>query len=461
MGDRLQELLDIIHFTERVSTRLYENLDEAEVWRRVFDEFRRSKKYTASVLLLTGDGARLRVLDSSIKPALIKKLERATKLRLKSFVIDLDRSRIYSRVIREGATVQANVGEIITEFLPRPLALLITKAMGFDEKLSILTPLWRQDEIIGVLAMSSTHMARHLVPSVRNLARHLSTALLLAREQRIRRQAEEHLVWSQKMETIGRLAGGIAHEFNNILITIKGYAELSLEDADRSASLTRKLKKIIRGVDRASDLVDQLLIFARRQEHDPELIDLNEALLEHAEVLRRLMGGRVDFRTRLARDLGPVMADPAKIEHVLINLALNARDAMPDGGKLTIATANVDHPPHGTAALGNLDPGQYVSFSVTDTGGGMSREVMAHLFEPFYSTKEQGKGTGLGLATCYGIVKERGGEILVSSRTGKGTTVTVYLPRAEGTVATTDRRTQAPRRHHSTPSAGRLSDGAS
>jgi signal transduction histidine kinase len=192
--------------------------------------------------------------------------------------------------------------------------------------------------------------------------------------------------------------------------------------------MSRNLKKIIKGVDRASDLVDQLLMFARRQDHEPREIVLNDVFLELADVLRRLMGDGIDFRTKLANDLGRVMADPAKIEHVVINLALNSRDAMPDGGRLTIATSNAEHPPDELASR-NLDPGDYVTFSVTDTGRGMSQEVMSHLFEPFYSTKEQGKGTGLGLATCYGIVKERRGEIVVSSEPGRGSTFTVYLPR--------------------------------
>jgi signal transduction histidine kinase len=431
MGDPFQELLDLIHFTERVSTQLYANLDEPEIWNSVFDEFRRSRKYTASVVLLTEDRTRLRILDTSIKSALVKKLERSTSLRLKTYTIDLARSRLYSRVVCEGETIQANVGDIISEFLPRPLAVLITKTMGFDKKLSVVTPLRQRDKNIGALAMSSTHMAQHLIPSVRNLAHHITTALMLAQERRSRKRAEEHLIWSQKMETIGRLAGGVAHEFNNILITIKGYAELGLGEPDRSALMSRNLKKIIKGVDRASGLVDQLLMFARRQDHEPKEVDLNEVFLDLTDVLRRLMGDGILFRTKLAKDLGRVMADPAKIEHVVINLALNSRDAMPDGGKLTIATSNVEHATDVTATRGNLEPGDYVSFSVSDTGNGISQEVMAHLFEPFYSTKEQGKGTGLGLATCYGIVKEGGGEIVVSSEPGRGSTFTVYLPRVD------------------------------
>jgi signal transduction histidine kinase len=429
MGDQLADLLELIHFTEKVSTQLYENLDESEVWSSFFDAFRRSRKYTASVVLLNEDRTKLRVRGTSIGTRLVRKLERATKLRLLDFAIDLDRSRVYSKVIREGATAQSNVGDVISEFLPGPIALLVTRAMGFDKKQSVISPLRRRSEIIGALAMSSTDMAEHLIPSVRNLAQHLSTALLLAREQRNRERAEEHLVWSQKMETIGRVAGGVAHEFNNILITIKGYAELGLADPDRSAAMSRNLRKITRGVDRASELVDQLLTFARRQNHQPKLIDLNDVLSELIDVLRGLMGDRIDFRTELAPDLAPVRADPAKIEHVVINLALNSRDAMPDGGRLTITTKNVRHGPDDP---GKLSPGEYVTFSVRDTGRGMSPEVMQHLFEPFFSTKELGKGTGLGLATCYGIIKERQGEIAVTSRPGRGTTFRVYLPRAVG-----------------------------
>lgn len=426
MADQLQDLLDIIHFAERVSTRIYKQ-DEAAVFRAVTDEFRKSKRYTATITLLTEDGSALKILESSMRPGLVREAEGKTSLRLKHFRIDLDRCRSYAQVVREGKTVHATVGEIIGELFPGPLAALITRITGYHGKRAILTPLTRDEQIIGAFAMSSTDMAEHFVPSVRSLAQHISTALLLASEQRIRRNAEERLVWSQKMETIGRVAGGVAHEFNNILITIKGYAELGLGTVDPSDPMTRNLQKIVKGVDRATHLVDQLLVFARRQDHTPRPVNVNDVLLDLEDVLRRLMGERIDYRTKLAPDLGRVLADPSKLEQVVINLAINARDAMPQGGRLTIETSNTTIAAESAKAHGRLQPGDFVCLNVKDSGQGICHEAMAHLFEPFYSTKDL--GTGLGLATCYGIVKERGGEILVASKPSKGTTFSVYLPR--------------------------------
>jgi signal transduction histidine kinase len=426
MADQLQDLLDIIHFTEQVSTRIYKP-DEAAVFKAVIEEFRRSKRYNATITLLTEDGSKLKILESSMRPGLIREAEGRTSLRLKQFRIDLARSRSYAQVVREGETVHTTVGAIIGELFPGPLAALITRITRYHDRRAILTPLTRDEQIIGVFAMSSTDMAEHFVPSVRSLAQHISTALLLASEQRIRRNAEERLVWSQKMDTIGRLAGGVAHEFNNILITIRGYAELGLGTVDPSDGMARNLQKIVKGVDRATHLVDQLLVFARRQDQTPRPVNVNDVLLDLEVVLRRLMGERIDYRTKLAPDLGRVMADPSKLEQVVVNLAINARDAMPQGGRLTIETSNTTVAAETAKARGRLQPGDFVCLNVKDSGQGISQEAMEHLFEPFYSTKDL--GTGLGLATCYGIVKERGGEITVTSRPGKGTTVSVYLPR--------------------------------
>jgi signal transduction histidine kinase len=431
MADQLQELMDIIRFTEDVSLRIYAQLEEADIFSNVIAEFRRSKKYTASISLLTQDRTQLRII-ASMKSGMLRKLESSTRLKLKRFRIELDRSTTYRRVIREGETLQVGVGDIIKELFPGPLAALIIKLGGYKRTNSIVTPLRRGEEIIGAFAMSSPGMAEYFIPSVRNLAHHISTALLLASEQKSRKQAEDRLVWSQKMEMIGRLAGGIAHEFNNILITIKGYAELGQSGLERSDPEYRNFAKIIKGVDRANGLVDQLLAFARRQEYRPTLINFNDLFVDLTEVLRRIMGDTIRLKTNLESDLWGVRADRAKIEQVIINLAINARDAMPEGGNLTIETTNVNQFADDPGGRVDLQPGQYVAFSLRDTGQGMSDEVLTHLFEPFFSTKEQGKGTGLGLATCYGIVKEQGGEIGVKSKVGKGTTVIVYLARDDG-----------------------------
>ncbi len=242
-------------------------------------------------------------------------------------------------------------------------------------------------------------------------------------------QLEARLQQSQRMESIGRLAGGVAHDFNNILTGISGFTEFALTTAPADWPLREDLAEVLKLSKRAANLTYQLLAFSRRQTLQPAVLELNELVGDMAKMLRELIGEDIDLVFVPAENLGEVKADPGQIEQVVMNLALNARDAMPDGGKLTIETANVALDEEYASTHHAVTPGEYIMVAITDTGCGMDESVRERLFEPFFTTKDKGKGTGLGLATVYGIVKQHGGNIWVYSERGTGTTFKVYLPR--------------------------------
>jgi two-component system cell cycle sensor histidine kinase/response regulator CckA len=245
------------------------------------------------------------------------------------------------------------------------------------------------------------------------------------------RRMEEQLRQSQKMEAVGRLAGGVAHDFNNLLTAISGYSDLLLHRLPDYSTLRRDVEEIRKAGDRAAELTRQLLAFSRRQVLQPKILDLNAMVTKMGPMLRRLIGKDIDLSIDLFPSLSRVKADPGQIEQVIVNLAVNARDAMPDGGRITIATADAELSTAYAVAHPEVHPGPHVLLSVADTGQGMSDETQAHLFEPFFTTKERGKGTGLGLATVYGIVQQSGGHIRVNSAADRGSTFLIYLPRVE------------------------------
>jgi PAS domain S-box-containing protein len=241
----------------------------------------------------------------------------------------------------------------------------------------------------------------------------------------------EQLRQSQKIEAIGRLAGGIAHDFNNLLTVIRGYSQLSLMDLKGNEKLRGNLDEIQKATQKASDLTHHLLAFSRRQIMEMKILDLNTLLKDLDRMLHRVIGEDIKLTYLLSDNIGKVSVDPGQMEQVILNLAVNARDAMPSGGRLTIETSNAElDEAYAYTHIGSK-PGRYVMMSVSDTGLGMSAEVRERAFEPFFTTKEKGKGTGLGLSTCYGIVKQSGGNIWAYSESGRGTTFKIYLPWAE------------------------------
>jgi PAS domain S-box-containing protein len=243
-----------------------------------------------------------------------------------------------------------------------------------------------------------------------------------------RRKLEEQLRQSQKLESVGMLAGGIAHDFNNLLTVITGYSALILKRLDNSDPLARNVEEIRQAAERATSLTRQLLAFSRKQVLQPKVLDLNSVIVNVEKMLVRLVGEDMDLRTLPGVELGQIKADPGQVEQVILNLAVNARDAMPQGGKITIETGNIYLDEAYARRHITVQPGWYVMLAVSDTGHGMSAETKKKIFEPFFTTKEHGKGTGLGLATVYGIVKQSGGNIWVYSEVGVGTSFKIYFP---------------------------------
>jgi len=248
------------------------------------------------------------------------------------------------------------------------------------------------------------------------------------REITKRKRLEEELRQAQKMEAIGRLTGGIAHDFNNLLVAIIGHTELMEMILDGDSELSDHVHQIRRAGDRAASLVAQLLAFSRKQVQEPAVLDLNEVLVGLGDMFGRLLGENIRIITELSSEPLPLLADPGQIEQVIVNLATNARDAMPDGGRLKLATQVVVRAGKSTEEPIDLAPGRYALLTVTDTGTGISEETLVNIFEPFFTTKARGKGTGLGLSTVYGIVKQNDGEVTIETEEGKGTTFRVFWP---------------------------------
>jgi two-component system cell cycle sensor histidine kinase/response regulator CckA len=292
--------------------------------------------------------------------------------------------------------------------------------------------------LVGVTPLDSSHTVMFAVDLTER--RRMEIAL---------RASEGHLRQAQKMEAIGRLAGGVAHDFNNILSVVLSYCSLIHENLRADDPMREDIEEITKAGQRAADLTKQLLLFSRQQVVETKVIDLNDVLANMDKMVRRIVGEDVDVRSIVPKPLGRVRADPGSIEQVIMNLVVNARDAMPTGGKLTMETADVVLDEDFAPAYAGAKAGPYVMLAVTDTGVGMDQATQARIFEPFFTTKEVGKGTGLGLSTVFGIVQQSGGTIRVESAASRGTSFKVYLPRVDEKLDS-ERLPVAPRTLHGT-----------
>ena len=286
-----------------------------------------------------------------------------------------------------------------------------------------------QSEVVNRRKDGSLYTEEMTITPVRDAAGEIKHFIAIKQDITEKRQLQVQLQHAQRMETVGRLAGGVAHDFNNILGVITGYSEFALEQLNDDSPLREDILQIQRAAERATGVARQLLAFSRRQVLRPKTVNINDVVRDAEKMLRRMATENIGFETRLDDDLGVVFADPGQLEQVLMNLVTNAHDAMPEGGRLLIETINTDLDDDFVQRHPEIIPGEFVCLAVHDTGIGIDNEILERIFEPFFTTKEQGKGTGLGLSTVYGIVKQSGGFIRASSESGRGSVFRVYLPR--------------------------------
>ena len=380
-------------------------------------------------------------------PALLEALERARQRqalrqheRLLRQIIDANPSLIFVKdwdgrfvLVNQataeiyGTTVDALVGKTDADFNPNPEEVAHFLRDDREVISSGRPKLISEEQVTNPLTKQTRWFQTIKVP-LRLPEEEASTLLGVATEITERKRLEEQLLQSQKMEAVGQLAGGVAHDFNNILTAIVGYTDLLAADFSPNSRELEDLEEIRKAARRAAALTRQLLSFSRKQVLEPRIIDLNGVVTNLEKMLRSLISENIELKTALATGLGAARADPNQIEQVIMNLAINARDAMPDGGTLTIETGNATLDENYAARHVSVVPGAYVMLAVTDTGCGMNEETKARMFEPFFTTKPPGRGTGLGLSTVYGIVKQSGGNIWLYSEPGRGTTFKIYLP---------------------------------
>jgi two-component system, cell cycle sensor histidine kinase and response regulator CckA len=315
-------------------------------------------------------------------------------------------------------------------------ALQTIRERDIDLPVIVISGKVKDSDVVAVLkAGAADHLTRG---NLMRLNAAVERELRAVRLRKERTGLEEQFRQAQKMEAVGRLAGGVAHDFNNLLTVITGYSDLLLTGRDLKDSQRSALEEVRRAAERGGALTHQLLAFSRRQPMQVRTVALNELVMNLQKLLRRLIGEDVSLVIIPAAPFDTVEADPGRVEQVLMNLVVNARDAMPDGGRLTIETANIELTDQFSAKSLGVKPGKYVMLSLTDTGTGMDKETLSHVFEPFFTTKSAGRGTGLGLATAYGIIRQSGGAITLLSESGQGTSARIYLPVSAPEVAQPD-----------------------
>nr|MBI3611963.1 response regulator [Nitrospirota bacterium] len=416
-----QQIIELLFSTLEELGRLNDQLVDAK---RVVEEHAQNleMKVQERTRALRSSEARFRGLIDAAADAIITVDENQRIL-----LFNQEAERIF------GYTAAETIGQSLDLLLPSRLVEMHRRHIpGFAAAPETSRRMGSRGEVFGRRKDGTEFPAEATIFKLRQEEQTILTAIL--RDITERKSLETQLRQSQKMEAIGSLAGGIAHDFNNLLTIINGYSEMLLQTLSPGDPSRDNIVQIKEAGERAASLTRQLLAFSRRQVLEPKVLDLNAVVTNLDKMLQRLIGEDIDLVPILKPGLGRVKADPGQIEQIIMNLAVNARDAMPDGGKLTIETANVELDGQYAAQHVAVLPGPYVMLAVSDTGCGMDAETQKRIFEPFFTTKELGKGTGLGLATVYGIVKQSSGFIWVYSEPGRGTTFKIYLPRVEETA---------------------------
>ncbi|MEM4723892.1 MAG: ATP-binding protein, partial [Candidatus Hadarchaeum sp.] len=409
-------------------------LTEEEIFAAVVEEFRKLG-FSCVVLLLDEEQKKLSPKCMSYDAQVIKGLEEEVGLKVENFSIPLEAVPLFQEVIsRQEAVFTSDATNHIQQILPLSIARFAPHILEVLQiSRSIVAPLLVGGKTIGLLSVQSGDLTEEDVPGIMAFAHQLAAAwhkaqlmATLRRNLEELRSTQAQLLQAQKLESVGQLAGGVAHDFNNILTVVLGHAQLALSQVTPDDPLYRDLSAIEQAAQRAAKLTRQLLAFSRRQRLEMAELDVNELIENFIKMLQRVIGEDIEIQLDLTPGLDVVYADGNALEQVLMNLAVNARDAMPEGGILRLATAEVQIDQTYCQRHPEAKSGKYVRVTVADTGIGMDEKTREHLFEPFFTTKK--KGTGLGLSVVYGIVKQHNGWIEVWSAPGKGTIFNIFLP---------------------------------
>jgi signal transduction histidine kinase len=400
--------------------------------------------YSWNVLLLEKGGEVLKVEYLSFESNLVRTVERLLGMPSKEVRIPIDCDEDLSAIVRKGVTrFIADSTELVRAMVPDPmkgLAARIVKILGVTYIIG--APLMQEGGTIGVLGVHSQALSEEDIPTITAFANQLSAAwqkisLIGKLEKNIAELQQTHaqLIQAQKMEAVGRLAGGIAHDFNNLLTVILGYSELLLNEFDDEPSVRETVREIRKAGEQASQLTEHLLAFSRKQMVKPKVMNLNSIVRSMEKLLQRLIGEDVALQIKLEEELQPIRIDPNQVEQVIMNLAVNARDAMPQGGSLCIETTNIYLGQPFVSQHPEVTAGPYVLLAMTDTGQGIDENVIPQIFEPFFTTKERGRGTGLGLSTVYGIVKQSLGYVYAENVADGGARFTLVFPPSQGELS--------------------------
>jgi two-component system cell cycle sensor histidine kinase/response regulator CckA len=409
--------------------------------------------YRWSILLLEKGRDVLRVEHLSFETELIKAVERLWGLEARDVRVPIDCAEEVSAVIEKGETrFVEDSTELVRAMVPegiKNLAGRLVRTLGVTR--TIGAPLMEEGRVIGLFGVHSKALTPQDVPAITAFANQLSAAwqkisLIGKLEKNIGelQQTQAQLIQAQKMEAVGRLAGGIAHDFNNLLTVIRGYSELLLSEYDLVSSVRETVEEIRKAGEQASQLTGHLLAFSRKQMFRPRIVNINDTIRGMEKILQRLIGEDVELETSLEPDLASIRIDPHRIQQVIMNLAVNARDAMPEGGRLRLETANTCLGPDFVSWHPEVEAGSYALLAITDTGSGIAEDILPQIFEPFFTTKDRGRGTGLGLSTVYGIVKQSLGYIYAENVPHGGARFTLYFPTSEGEALSVSEADEAP-----------------